>query len=107
MSGRARTVGVTRQDAESLAHVRGWLAAQPNADPLALGVLDDVAERVAAGAHSAAIVRVRLKNRGNPQRAASGPLPERPGALGQDGIAGRTRTATGWRDSFARGSTSM
>jgi hypothetical protein len=77
MSGRARTVGVTRQDAESLAHVRDWLAAQPGADPLALGVLADITERVASGAHNSAIFRVRLKNRGNPCRAMDGPQPER------------------------------
>jgi hypothetical protein len=82
MSGRTRSVGVTKQDVETLVHVREWLAAQPNADPLALGVLDDVAERVTAGAKNAAIFRVRHKNMGNRSRAHTGPLPERPGTVG-------------------------
>jgi hypothetical protein len=77
MSGRTRTVGVVRQDAETLTRIRSWLAAQPGADPLALGVLADITERVAAGALTAAVIRIRHKNMGNRSRAVSGPLPER------------------------------
>jgi hypothetical protein len=100
MSGGTRTVGVTRQDAESLERVRCWLAAQPGADPLALGILEDITERVASGALSAAVVRIRLKNRphqSNPQRAVSGPLPER-GAWHRWSDEDRDRLATLFRE---------
>jgi hypothetical protein len=80
MSGRRQNGTITRHDAESLERVRGWLAAQPGADPLALGVLADITERVVAGALTAAVVRIRAKNlghRANPSRAAAPPPPER------------------------------
>jgi hypothetical protein len=75
-----KSFGITKQHGEHLREVIAWLSVQDGTTPLEIGVLEEITQRVEHRALAGSLLRVRLKNRphqSNPQRAVSGPLPER------------------------------
>jgi hypothetical protein len=67
MSGKRASYGITKQHGEHLRDVLKWLAVQPDATPLEIGVLEEVTGRVEHRALQGSLLRVRIKNRGNPR----------------------------------------
>jgi hypothetical protein len=100
MNAKRKSSGMTRQQVECLGEVIGWLRTHEGTTPLEIGVLEEVHDRLSTHVHLAGIVRVRLKNRphqSNPQRAVSGPLPER-GVWHRWSDEDRDRLATFFRE---------
>jgi hypothetical protein len=73
MSGKKTSYGITKQHGEHLREVLKWLAAQPDATPLEIGVLEEITGRVEHRALEGSIFRVRLKNRGDAARRTTNP----------------------------------
>jgi hypothetical protein len=95
-----KSFGITKQHGEHLHEVIAWLSVQEGTTPLEIGVLKEITERVEHRALAGSLLRVRLKNRphqANPQRAVSGPLPER-GAWHRWSDEDRDRLATLFRE---------
>lgn len=72
MGSSKRRAPITREHVLRLEEVIVWCKSQEAAgiDPLMIGVLEDVRDRVAARAKNAAIFRVRLMNHPNPRNVA-------------------------------------
>lgn len=63
---RSKRHGITRQHAEYADDIITWLKVT-GGSPLEIGVMEELKERLTMHAKNGAIVRVRLKNRGNPR----------------------------------------